>query len=121
MVEITINNDRVVFEVEGWHKLWTLRSRLEIPLAHIKGAHADPEPAMSWFNGLKILGTDIPNVFKAGIFYQGDGFVFWDVLHPEKTIVIELDHEHFAKLILEVADPQVSVQMLNDAIARPLA
>jgi hypothetical protein len=43
------------------------------------------------------------------------------VLHPEKTIVFELDHEHFAKLILEVADSQVAVQMLNDAIARPRA
>lgn len=84
---------------------------------HAKGAHADPEPAMSRFNGLKILGTDIPNVFKGGIFYQEDGFVFWDVLHPEKTIVIDLDHEHLAKLIMEVADPQVAVALLNGAIS----
>lgn len=118
MVEITIIDDKAVFEVEGWHKLWCLRSRLEIPLAHIKGVHADPEPAMGWFKGLKLAGTDVPNVFKAGIFYQGDGFVFWDVLNPEKTIVIDLDHEHFAKLILEVADPKAAVDLLEKAISR---
>ncbi len=117
MVEITIVGDKAVFEVEGWHKLWTLRSRLEIPLVHIKGVHADPEPAMGWFQGLKLAGTDIPNIFKAGIWYQGEGLVFWDVRNPENTVVIDLDHEHFAKLVLEVADPKAAVALLEEAIS----
>ena len=54
MVEITIDGDKAVFEVEGWHKLWSLRSRLEIPLAHIIRVHPDPQPAMGWFAGLKV-------------------------------------------------------------------
>lgn len=117
MVEISVVGDKAVFEVEGWDKLWSFKSRLEIPLAHIKGAHVDPDPAMGWFQGLKLLGTDIPNVFKAGTFYQDGGRVFWDVRHPEKTIVIELDHEHFAKLIIEVADPNAAVSLVENAIS----
>ena len=117
MVEINVVGDKAVFEVEGWDKLWSFKSRLEIPLAHIKGAHADPEPAMGWFQGLKLLGTDIPNIFKAGTFYQDGGRVFWDVRHPENTIVVELDHEHFAKLIIEVADPAAAVSLLKSAIS----
>src|SRR5215470_9530567 len=105
MVEIKIEGDTVSFEVEGWDKLWSLRSRLEIPLTHIKGAHADPKPAMGWFSGLKLAGTGIPNIFKAGVFYQEGNIVFWDVHNPEKTIVVDLEHEHFAKLIIEVVDP----------------
>jgi hypothetical protein len=116
MVEISVVGDMAVFEVEGWDKLWSLRSRLEIPLAHIKGAHADPAPAMGWFDGLKLIGTAIPNIFKAGTFYQDGGYVFWDVHHPEKTIVIELDHEHFAKLIIEVADPNAAVSLISKAL-----
>lgn len=118
MVEITITGDTAVFEVEGWHKLWSLRSRLEIPLAHIKGVHADPEPAMGWFDGLKIAGTALPNLFRAGVFYQEGQFVFWDVSDPEKTIVIDLEDERFAKLIVEVADPQSATRLLEDAISR---
>lgn len=72
---------------------------------------------MGWFKGLKIAGTDIPNIFKAGIWYQGEGLVFWDVLNPENTVVIDLDHEHFAKLILEVADPKAAVRLLENAIS----
>jgi len=118
VVEISIDGDKAVFEVEGWHKLWSLRSRLEIPLAHIKSIRPDPHPAMGWFAGLKVAGTDIPNIFRAGIFYQEGNFVFWDVHDPEKTIVIDLEAEHFAKLIVEVADPRAAARLLEDAISR---
>jgi len=113
MVEITMNDDQIVFEIEGWDKLWSFRSRLQIPLAHIKGAHVDPHPAMGWFDGVKLGGTGVPNIFKAGTFYQDGGFVFWDVRNPEKTIVIELDHEHYDKLVIEVADPNAAVELIN--------
>jgi len=117
MVEITLDGDRVAFEIEGWDKLWSLRSRLEIPLDHIKGAYTDPQPAMGWFQGLKLAGTDIPNMFRAGIFYQEGGFVFWDVHHPEQTIVVELDHERFQKLVIEVADPYEAARAINQAVS----
>jgi hypothetical protein len=117
VVEINIDGDKAVFEVEGWHKLWSLKSRLEIPLAHITGVHADPQPAMGWFDGLKVAGTGIPHIFRAGIFYQEGNFVFWDVGSPEKTIVIDLADEQFAKLIVEVAEPQAAVRLLKDAIS----
>jgi hypothetical protein len=121
MVEITINGETAVFEVEGWHKLWALRSRLEIPLTHIKGVHADPRPAMGWFDGLKVAGTAIPHIFKAGIFYQDGNFVFWDVSNPDKTIVIDLEDEHFAKLIVEVDNPQAAEKLLEDAVSQSRA
>ena len=118
MVEITIGTDRAAFEIEGWDKLWSLRSRLEIPLDHIKGAYPDPQPAMGCFQGLKLAGTDFSHLFRAGTFYQDGGFVFWDVLHPEQTIVVELEHERFQKLVIEVADPDEAAREINRAISR---
>ena len=118
MVEISIAGDKAVFEVKGSHKLWSLRSRLEVPLEHIKGVHADPKPAMGWFDGLKIAGTGIPHIFRAGVFYQEGNFVFWDVAQPEKTIVIDLEDESFARLVVEVADPSASVNLLKNALSQ---
>jgi hypothetical protein len=118
MVKINIESDKAVFEVEGWHKLWSLRSRLEIPLSHIRNVHADPEPAMGWFQCLKIAGADLPDIFRAGTYYQQGGLVFWDVRRPEKTIVIELEHEIYRKLIIEVADPKQEVQKIRGSIDR---
>jgi len=116
LVEITPFHDRLVLEVQGWHKVWALKSQLDIPLEHIKGVHADPHPAMGWFQGLKLAGADIPHIFRAGLFYQDGNKVFWDVRHPAKTIVIDLEDESYARLIIEVEDPEASVQMILESI-----
>jgi hypothetical protein len=125
MVEVSVEGDQAVFAVQGWDKLWALRSRLEIPLAHIKGAHTDPSPKMGWFQGLKVLGASIPNVFRAGTFYQDGGWVFWDVRDPDKAIVVELRDEQFQQLVIEVCDPTATVSLLNRSVgdrgAEPLA
>lgn len=118
MVEVSVSGGKAVFEVEGWHKLWSLRSRLEIPLDHVRGVRADPAPAMGWFDGLKLSGTGLPHVFRAGTFYQDGELVFWDVRHPEKTLVVELEDEHFAKLVVEVEDPAATVRLLENALTR---
>ena len=118
MVNVSIDGDTATFEVQGWDKLWSLRSQLEIPLSHISGAYLDSEPAMGWFQGLKLAGTDMPNFFRAGTFYQQGELVFWDVHHPENTIVIELDHERYKKLIIEVENPEQLVREINKSIGR---
>jgi hypothetical protein len=40
MVQVSMHNDRVRFEVEGWDKFWALKSQLEIPVAHIRTVRA---------------------------------------------------------------------------------
>ncbi len=118
MVDVSENGDRVRFEVEGWDKLWALKSRLEIPLSHIQSVRADPEPARGWWHGLRMPGTNVPGLLTAGSFIQRDGVVFFDVHDPERTVVIELDHEHYKRLVIEVQDPEATVAMLQAALAR---
>jgi hypothetical protein len=117
MVRVSVEGDRARFEVEGWDKLWALRSQLEIPISHIRAVRVDPEPARGWWHGLRMPGTQIPGVLTAGTFYQSDGVVFYDVHDPERTIVIELEHEHYTRLVMEVEDPRAAVALLQAASA----
>lgn len=117
MVEISIHGDRARFEVTGWDKLWALKSQLEIPLAHVRSVRIDPEPARGWWHGWKLAGSGIPGLLTAGTFYQHDGAVFFDVHDPDRTIVLELDHEFYKRLVLEVPSPEAAVALLNDALA----
>lgn len=115
MVQISIEGDRVRFDVIGWDKLWALKSQLEFPLAHVRDVRIDAEPARGWWHGLRMPGTQIPGLLTAGTFYQSDGVVFYDVHDPERTIVLELDHEHYKRLVVEVEDPAAVVAMLQRA------
>ena len=72
---------------------------------------------MGWSQGLKVLGAGLPNVFRAGTFYQGGGWVFWDVRHPDQVIVVELRDEQSHRLVVEVGDPAAEVDRLQRAVA----
>src|SRR4051812_20077002 len=116
MVNVNIENERVIFDVLGMHQLWALRSRLEIPLAHVIGADHDPEQVGRWWHGWKLIGSDLPGIFAAGTFYYHGELVFWDVRDPERTVVVSLSDERYKKLIIEVDDPDLVVERLRAAI-----
>ena len=127
MVTVTKQNDKIVFEAAGintedlafWDKfvakLWTFKTRLEIPRSHIRGARRDPEISTSepgWFTPV-MGGTSIPGKFAYGTFIQQGKRIFWDVRHPEAAIRIDLDHEHFDELIVEVENPEEVIRLLT--------
>ncbi|MEO8910496.1 MAG: hypothetical protein ABI408_09745 [Gemmatimonadaceae bacterium] len=118
MVKVFVEGDRLRFEVEGWDKLWAMKSQLEIPIAHVTEVRIDPTAARGWWHGIRFPGTQIPGILTAGTFYQSDGAVFYDVHDPDQTIVLELDHEHYKRLVIEVQDVAGTADILKKAISR---
>jgi len=116
MVDVSVAGDTVIFEVEGLHKLWSLRSRLQIPVGHILDAEVNVDQVGRWWHGFKLIGNDVPGVFAAGAFVYHGELVFWDVRHPERTIIVSLDHERYRKLIIEVDDPVATAERLRATI-----
>jgi hypothetical protein len=58
----------------------------------------------------------MPGVITAGTFYQEGERVFWDVHDPEKTVVIRLKDERYARLVIEVEDPPTTVAAIQEAL-----
>lgn len=116
MVDLSIAEGTLMLHVRGADKLWAFKGSLEVPLAHVAGARADPEVARGWYHGIRMPGTNLPGVITAGTFYQHGNRVFWDVHHPEKTIVIDLHDERYNELIVEVDDPQQAVALIQNAL-----
>ena len=115
MVQISIEGGVVNFDVEGLDKFWSFKSHLAIPLTHIISVKIDTEAARGWWHGLKIVGTNVPGVLTAGTFYEQGGIVFYDVHDPENTRVLELEHERYKRLIVEVEKPQAALRALEKA------
>jgi hypothetical protein len=116
MVEIVVSEGSLVLHVKGADKLWALKSSLEIPLQHVAGIRADPSVAHGWWHGLRMPGTNLPGVITAGTFYHDGKRVFWDVHNLENTVVIELRDERYNELIVEVADPNKTVEAVRAAL-----
>ncbi len=119
MVDITIEDDTLTVEVQGMHKLWALKSTLQVPLGDVLSVKHDPERATRAFPGLKVPGTHIPMVYTAGTYYQSDFRPdFWSVRRPEHAIVIQCRSEAaYDEIIVEVEDPAGTVARIRDALA----
>jgi hypothetical protein len=82
----------------------------------VVGAEADPEVAQGWHKGLRAPGTHVPGVITAGTFYQEGERVFWDVHDPEKSVVIHLKDERYARLVIEAEDPPATAAAIQGAL-----
>jgi hypothetical protein len=56
-------------------------------------------------------------VISAGRFYSHRQLVFWDVHDPRRAIAIELRDERYARLVLEVEDPEAEIARVQQAAA----
>jgi hypothetical protein len=116
LVDLSIAEGKLTLQVGGADKLWAFKSSLEVPLAHIAAVRQDPDAARGWYHGIRMPGTNVPGVITAGTFYHDGKRVFWDVHHPENTIIIDLHDERYNQLVVEVADPEAAVKLIQTAL-----
>ncbi|MGA3125524.1 MAG: hypothetical protein ABSD13_02335 [Candidatus Korobacteraceae bacterium] len=116
MVDLSVADGKLVLHVHGADKLWAFKSSLEIPLQHVAGIRADPSIARGWWHGIRMPGTSIPGVMTAGTFYEYGKRIFWDVHNPDNTVVIDLLDERYNELIVEVAEPEAAVALVQGVL-----
>ncbi len=114
MTHVEVAGERVQLEVLGWHKLWAFRGRLEFPLDHVANARRW-EGKAKWFHGIRAPGTNLPGVIIAGTYHWRGEHVFYDVSDFRRALVIELKDEWFARVVVEVADPDSVLEQFNAA------
>ncbi|WP_248884202.1 hypothetical protein [Acidithiobacillus acidisediminis] len=112
MVHVTLQNDTVLFEVMGLHKLWSLKSRLEIPLSEIISVHKYSAAAHD-SKGWRVAGTYIPDLITAGTYYCDGKRSFWDSCNGDNAIFVTLTNNRYNQLIVEVEDPDVVIHSLD--------
>ena len=119
MVVIEMTSDKLILHVKGMDKLWAAKSSLEIPKDHIAGAQEGVDPsAKEALSGSLRFGTRLPGVITAGRYYQDGKVMFWDIHEGTKAISIQVTHDAYTHLVVEVEDPKATVQQLRDWVAK---
>jgi len=118
MAEIQITDDCLDLRMSLPDKVLAMHGNITVPLSHVRGASVRPHQAYSWFHGFRLPGTNLPGVVTAGSFLTKNGWVFYDVHDPDKTILIDLDHEVYHRLIVQVDNetPEEAVAQICAAI-----
>ena len=112
MVEVSIEDKKLVLKIKGIGKVFALKSEFTIPLTNVRGVTAD-SGVLKMPKGLRAPGTAVPGIFYAGTFYNDGDKVFWNVRHADKAIVVELEDEDFKRLVVEVENPAEIVELIE--------
>ena len=114
-----VRDGRLHVTLPGAMAVYGLRSRVEVPVEDIAGAHVEP---LAWkvVRGLRV-GTQLPGVLTAGTFYRfgGNGRDFVAYYRGKPVLVVDLrpDRHRYRRLILEVEDPEATVAAIEAAAA----
>lgn len=111
MVSVTLNDDKFIFEIKGFHKIWAMESKITISKENIIRTYQNKNEFTFW-KGFRMPGTEIPGVIAAGTFYK-KGRNFWDVMNKKNALIVELKDNYYKKLIIEVENPEETMHLLN--------
>ena len=113
MNTVTVVDTRLVIRPRGLDRVWGFRRRIDVPLAHVRGATIDPG-ARAEARGLRGPGLAFFGKY-VGTFHRNGERTYWNVSARGTAIVIELVDEHFTRLILSVDHAADLVDRINDS------
>jgi hypothetical protein len=66
--------------------------------------------------GLRMPGTRVPGLVRAGSFTSHGRRVFWDVRRREAAVTIQLRDEDYDEIVVQVADADETARSIEAAI-----
>lgn len=117
MPRLELTSHELVVHLTAWESIWSLRRSFRVPLANVRGATEDNGFGAKAL-GLRIPGTYFPGLIAAGTFIKGGDKQFVYTTRKLRTIVIELDGNSWARLVIGVRDARAEAARINAAIAR---
>ena len=118
MATVSVRDQTLRLTMKGVDRVLAFRSQLDVPLEHVTGAaiYRDVGGKHPWLGVGTAPGRDYPAVRAVGGMWQQADWVFWDVHDADKAVAIELAHEHYGRLVVQVEDPQRVVDEIEQAL-----
>ena len=113
MVSVTSKDNDFIFDILGSHKFWAFQNNIRVPKNKIIRAYQSNDEFTFWI-GWKMPGTQLPWVITAGTYIKKGKRNFWDVCNKKNAIIVELKDSYYDKLIIEVANPAMIMNLLNE-------
>lgn len=116
MPRLIITSSELIVELNLAERLATWCGTIRVPLAHVRGATEDNGIRNDL--GMKTVGLAIPGLIHLGRFRKQGDKQFVSARPRQHLVVVELEHETWARLIIGVADARAAAQAINAAIAQ---
>lgn len=115
-LDIRVDAGQLIIHFRGWDAFYCLRRRLEVPVTAVEGVGVYDRTVIP-AEGLRLPGTALPGVIRAGSYGTGPSRDFWDVRTGQRLLVIQLKPgAKYRRLVLEVPDPRQTMLDLRPVL-----
>jgi hypothetical protein len=115
-ITLTLHGENLHVTQGALDGIYCLKRRLDLPIPQIQGI-AVSRGALVPRTGLRLPGTSVPGVIRAGSYGTGPTRDFWNVRRGDKVLVIQLrPGASYRRVILEVEDPEAEAARLTPVL-----
>ena len=116
MPKLEITPSGLIVNLSFMERLASVSGTIHVPWRHVRGATEDD--GMHGDIGMRRVGCSIPGVLHAGTFRRKGDSQFIFAKPRQHLVVVELEDEKWARLVLGVADARAAANAINAALAR---
>ena len=110
LASIEVDHETVVVRPRGLNKLWTLRSRVVIPIKYVERVRVvDPKGLP---RGLRLPGTAVPGLITAGMYRKSGEWSFFAIRGGRPVVLIETSAP-IKRIVIETHEPGEVVRRLQ--------
>jgi hypothetical protein len=121
MARIETTPQSLIVYITGLDRMLTFRGSLEVPMANVLSVEYNPQDTQreldAFWNETFIPGAVAPGKSLVGTFTEHGDRIFWDVHHADRAVTVNLTHHRYAKVIVEVANPEQTVREIQEAMS----
>jgi hypothetical protein len=116
-VEVVVAEREVRVAFHGADALWSSSRGITIPVARLRGARVISRlEANRECSKLRLPGTALPGVLRAGSYGRGDDRQLWCVHRAEQVLALDLVGRPYCRVVLEVTDPAELARRISTLI-----
>ena len=115
-IGLDVAGDRLVVELRRWDAFYCCRRRIDLAVQDVEGVGVYDRQAIP-AEGLRLPGTSVPGVIRAGTYGTGSARDFWDVRRGRQLLVIQMKPDaDYRRLVLEVPEPHEQMLRLRPVL-----
>jgi hypothetical protein len=113
---VDVEDDRVVVRFTGRQAVMALAREVSVPVQHVRDARVEQD---GWDVelGWRVGGTAVPRRLAFGRFRKKGERTFAAVYAGEPALVVELEGDHYNRLVVSVDDAEGAAQRVRAAAA----
>ncbi len=115
-MKLEIRGKELTISLSFWESVFSIKRTVRVRTDQVVEAH-QREPITGWLD-LRMPGTFVPGVIRAGSYLTRRGWEFWYAVRKRPFLTLELKDHRYKRLVLTTHDADKWMKQINAEIRK---